>query len=197
MSASTADVAAVRAALLGRCELTSAWALQPLGDIPSPEAWPCPPRAVAEIRSVIAGIVASLAELRANAETARATAGRLRDAALAAGSNPLLVSAAYDTLLATIDQIEARKTVAFETELVAGDAVLEATEAELSAIGELASGSSNEDLIRLRDTLAPDSMRSLRRSAAFQVGLWKRPRYLSCLHVRAPRMGPLAPCCLD
>ena len=139
----------------GKCALTSAWALQPLGDIPSPEAWPCPLRAVAEIRSVIAGIVASLAELRANAETARATAGRLRDAALAAGSNPLLVSAAYDTLLATIDQIEARKTVAFETELVAGDAVLEATEAELSAIGELASGSSNEDLIRLRDTLAP------------------------------------------
>ena len=106
-----------------------------------------------EIRGVVADVLAALAELRANAEAARVTAAQLRDAALAASSNSSLVLAAYETLVATIDQVEATKAVAFETELVAGDTVLEATETELAAIGDLASRSSDEDFVGVAASL--------------------------------------------
>ena len=142
-------IATARATLLGRCALTSAWALEPLGHLPSSDSWPSPPRAISEIKSVVTEIVAALAELRANAEAARVSAGELRDMALAASANSSHVLAAYDTLVAEINQTEAIKVAAFETELVAGDAVLEETETELSAIRELAIRASDEDLVSL------------------------------------------------
>ena len=142
-------IATVRATLLGRCALTSAWALEPLSHLPSSDSWPSPPRAISEIKSVVTEIVAALAELRANAEAARVSAGELRDAALAASANSSHVLAAYDTLVAEINQTEAIKVAAFETELVAGDAILEETETELSAIRELAIRASDEDLVSL------------------------------------------------
>ena len=186
MSTSPSDAATARATLLGRCALTSAWALEPLGNLPSPDAWPSPPRAVAEIRGVVAEIAATLAELRANAEAARLSAGELRDAALAAGANSSLVLAAYDTLVATIDQTEATKVVAFETELVAGDAVLEETEAELSAIGELATRASDEDLIGVFDRLSARLDALFERLRGFPSGPVEEPT-LSVV----PAAGPL------
>lgn len=136
-----------RTRVLDACALSTIWALEP----PSLQALtrgesgpPPPPRAVSDLRSVTVAVSDALVELQANAITALGDAAALRDAALAGGAED--AQAAYDALAANIESALRSKTAALEAELVACDANLERTEAELADVASAASTAPDGDL---------------------------------------------------